>query len=52
MNEELKKKHSSRLVRGGAWQPGWRRCAARWQLEDWVGEAVADGPGGPTFTCG
>ena len=38
--------------RGGDRQPGWKGCAARWQLQDWVGEVAAGGLGSPTFACG
>ena len=33
--------------RGRDGQLGQRGCTARQQLEDWVDEAVAGGPGGP-----
>ena len=46
--KELKKKYSFRLVgvvEMGSWG---REHVARWQLEDWVGEAAA---GSPIFAC-
>ena len=54
--KDLKNKHSSRLigvVEMGRWsrEDWWRGLAARQWLEDQLGEAVAGGPGGPTFVC-
>ena len=48
--KELKKKHSFRLVEG--WRQvagGQRGWAARWWLEDWVGEVAVHGLNSSTF---
>ena len=38
--------------KGGDGQPGLSGCAARWQLEDRVGKAVAGGLGSTTLVFG
>ena len=51
--KELKKKPSFILV--GRAETGSQGREDRWQGGSWrtrVGEAVAGGPGGPTFVCG